>query len=451
MRMSSSMVLFPERWVWGAATSAYQIEGAVREGSRGLSIWDVFSHTPGKVANGENGDVADDHFHLFLEDIALLRELGLGGYRFSISWPRIFPSGGGRPNDAGLDFYRRLIDALNTAGIAPYVTLYHWDLPQALQDRGGWANRDTALRFGEYAHTAAAALGSGVHHWFTVNEPWVAAFLGHWYGIHAPGARDLRTALLVAHHLLLAHGEGLSALRAEMQPGDQAGIALNLAPCDPEGDSNADLEAAHRYDGFLNRWFLDALYRGTYPDDMVRLYGDAMPEVSAADMALISQPTDLLGVNYYTRSVVRYDPALSPLQARQIVPPGVPVTATGWEVYPRGLRDILVRVYQNYGPARLLISENGAAYDDVLEDGRVDDPLREDYLHDHLLEAYRAIEDGAPVEGYFVWSLLDNFEWHSGYGKRFGVIYVDFATQERIVKRSGRWYAEVTRDHGVTT
>jgi beta-glucosidase len=449
--MSSSLVLFPERWVWGAATSAYQIEGAVREGGRGRSIWDVFSHSPGKVANGDNGDNADDHFHLFAEDIALMRELGLGGYRFSISWPRIFPNGSGRPNEAGLDFYRRLIDALNTAGIAPYVTLYHWDLPQALQDRGGWTNRDTAMRFGEYAHTVAAALGSGIHHWFTVNEPWVAAFLGHWFGIHAPGARNLRQALLAAHHLLLAHGEGLSALRAEMQPGDQAGIALNLSPCDSEGDSNADLEAAHRYDGFVNRWFLDALYRGAYPDDMVRLYGDAMPEVSAADMTLISQPTDLLGVNYYTRSVLRYDPTLSPLQARQVVPPGVPVTATGWEVYPRGLRDILVRLQQDYAPARLLISENGAAYNDVLEEGQVDDPQREDYLHDHLLEAYRAIEEGAPVEGYFVWSLLDNFEWSSGYSKRFGLIYVDFATQERIVKRSGRWYAEVTREHGVTT
>lgn len=444
------MVLFPERWVWGAATSAYQIEGAVREGGRGRSIWDVFSHTPGKVANGDNGNVADDHFHRFPEDIALMRELGLGGYRFSISWPRIFPSGSGSPNAAGLDFYRRLIDALHTAGIEPYVTLYHWDLPQALQDRGGWVNRDTALRFGEYAHTVASALGSGVHHWYTINEPWVAAFLGHWYGIHAPGARDLRQALLAAHHLLLAHGEGLSALRAEMQSGDQAGIALNLSPCDAAGDSNADLEAAHRYDGFVNRWFLDALYRGAYPDDMARLYGDAMPEVSAADMALISQPTDLLGVNYYTRTVVRYDPAVWPLEARQIVPPGVPITATGWEVYPRGLHDILVRVQQDYEPARLLISENGAAYDDVLEDGRVDDPLREDFLHDHLLEAYRAIEDGAPVEGYFVWSLLDNFEWSAGYSKRFGLIYVDFATQERIVKRSGRWYAEVTREHGVT-
>jgi beta-glucosidase len=256
--------------------------------------------------------------------------------------------------------------------------------------------------------------------------------------------------LLATHNLLLAHGEGMSALRAEMRPGDEAGLALNLAPCQPASDSNADLEAAERGDGFMNRWFLDALYRGTYPEDMVRLYGDAMPEVRAADMTLISQPTDLLGVNYYTRSVVRYDPTLSPLQARQVVPPGVPVTATGWEVYPRGLREVLVRLQQDYEPARLLISENGAAYDDVLVEGQVDDPLREDYLHDHLLEAYRAIEEGAPVEGYFVWSLLDNFEWSSGYSKRFGLIYVDFATQERIVKRSGRWYAEVTREHGVT-
>src|SRR5918996_5185610 len=239
--MSSSLVQFPDRWVWGAATSAYQIEGAVREGGRGLSIWDVFSHSPGRVANGDNGDIADDHFHLFAEDIALMRELGLGGYRFSISWPRIFPNGSGRPNESGLDFYRRLIDALNTAGIAPYVTLYHWDLPQALQDRGGWTNRDTARRFGDYTQTVSAALGSGVQHWFTINEPWVAAFLGHWMGQHAPGKRDFRLALLAAHNLLLAHGEGMTALRSEMGASGQPGIVLNLAPCQPAGDTNADL------------------------------------------------------------------------------------------------------------------------------------------------------------------------------------------------------------------
>jgi beta-glucosidase len=442
-------VTFPDGWVWGAATAAYQIEGAVREGGRGVSIWDTFSHTPGKTANGDTGDVACDHYHLFPEDVALMRELGLGGYRFSIAWPRIFPTGSGRPNAEGLDFYRRLIDELHAVGITPYVTLYHWDLPRALQDRGGWGNRDTALRFGEYAHTVITALGSGVQHWFTINEPWVAAFLGHWMGVHAPGARDLDLALLAAHNLLLAHGEGMSALRSEMRPGDEAGIALNLAPCQPAGDSNADLEAAERGDGFMNRWFLDALYRGQYPEDMVRLYGDAMPEIAPGDMDLIAQPTDVLGVNYYTRSLLAYDARALPLQTRRVAPPDAPVTAMGWEVYPEGLYQVLSRVHADYGPSRMLVTENGAAYDDVVVDGYVDDADRESFLREHLLQAYRAVEEGVPLGGYFVWSLLDNFEWAWGYGKRFGVIYVDYATQERIVKRSGRWYAEMTRENWV--
>lgn len=447
--MATSRVLFPDNWAWGAATAAYQIEGAVREGGRGVSIWDTFCATPGKIANGDSGDIACDHYHRTSGDIALMRELGLDAYRFSISWPRIFPDGQGRPNPQGLDFYRRLLDDLHANGIAPYVTLYHWDLPQALQDRGGWLNRDTVYRFADYAHTVARELGSGVRHWFTINEPWVAGFLGHWWGVMAPGQRDLRSALLANHHLLLAHGEGLAALRAEMRPDDQAGIVLNLGPCDPAGDSNADLETAYRYDGFLNRWYLDALYRGAYPEDMVRLYGEAMPEIAADDMTIISQPTNLLGVNYYTRFVVEHDASALPLQGRRVTPAGANVTATGWEVYPQGLYETLHRLTTDYAPTRMVIAENGAAYHDRVVDGRVDDPQRESYLHEHLLAAYRAVQDGAPLEGYFVWSLLDNFEWAQGYSKRFGVIYVDFATQERIVKRSGRWYAEVTRENGV--
>ena len=443
-------VTFPEHFVWGAATAAYQIEGAVREGGRGISIWDTFSHTPGKVANGDDGDVACDHYHRYSDDVALMRELGLGGYRFSIAWPRVFPTGSGRPNAEGLDFYRRLIDELHAADITPYVTLYHWDLPQALQDQGGWGNRDTALRFGEYAHAVISALGSGVQHWFTINEPWVAAFLGHLMGLHAPGARDLPLALQAAHNLMLAHGQGMSALRSEMRPGDEAGIVLNLAPVQPAGDSNADLEAAAGGDGFMNRWFLDALYRGHYPDDVARLYGDAMPEIAPGDMELISQPTDVLGINYYFRWLMAHDPEAQPFQARLVVPPSAPVTAMGWEVYPEGLYQVLTRVHADYGPSRILVTENGAAYEDVVEDGQVDDPDREAYLREHLLQAYRAIEEGVPLGGYFVWSLLDNFEWSLGYGKRFGVIYVDYATQERIVKRSGHWYAQVTRENRVT-
>jgi beta-glucosidase len=447
---SRSTITFPEGWVWGAATAAYQIEGAAREEGRGASIWDTFCRTPGVIANGDTGDIACDHYHRTAGDIALMRELGLGAYRFSISWPRIFPSGSGRPNAAGLDFYRRLVTDLHAAGIEPQITLYHWDLPQALQDRGGWEHRDTAHRFGELAYTVATALGAGVHRWFTINEPWVASFLGHWMGLHAPGKRDLRTALLAAHNLLLAHGEGLIALRSEMRPGDEAGIVLNLAPCEPASDSNADLEAVYRADGFVNRWFLDALYRGAYPDDMVRLYGSAMPEIEPGDMALIAQPTEFLGVNYYTRSVVANDPSAPPLETRQVVPNGVPITATGWEVYPRGIHQVLKRVHDDYAPGRLLVTENGAAYDDSVVDGEVDDPEREMFLHEHLLEVYRAVEEGVPVSGYFVWSLLDNFEWAWGYGKRFGIVYVDYATQERIVKRSGHWYAQVTREHGIS-
>jgi beta-glucosidase len=447
--MSSTAVIFPEDWVWGAATAAYQIEGGVREGGRGESIWDRFSHTDGAIDNGDTGDIACDHFNRFPEDIALMRELGLGGYRFSIAWPRIFPTGSGRPNADGLDYYRRLVDELHAAGITPYATLYHWDLPQALQDRGGWANRDTARRFGDYTQTVAAALGSGVQHWFTINEPWVAAFLGHWMGKHAPGQRDYRLALLAAHTLLLAHGEGMTALRSEMSSAGQAGIALNLAPCEPAGDTNADLEAAERMDGFVNRWFLDALYRGQYPENMTRLYGDAMPEIAPGDMELIAQPTDVLGANYYFRSVVAYDPGATPLQARSIVPAGADVTAGGWEVYPAGLYDVLKRVHEDYSPGRLLVTENGAAYDDAVVEGHIDDPQREQFLHEHLLQAYRAVADGVPLHGYFVWSLLDNFEWAAGYSKRFGLIYVDYSTQERIVKRSGRWYAGVTRENAV--
>ena len=446
----AASVFFPEDWVWGAATSAYQIEGAAQSGGRGPSIWDTFSATAGKTRHAATGAVAADHFHRVSDDVALMRDLGLRAYRFSIAWPRIFPAGAGRPNLEGIDFYRRVVDELTRAGIAPQATLYNWDLPQALQDRGGWLNRDTASRFGEYAFTVASALGDGVHTWTTISEPATAAFLGHWSGEHAPGIHDLRAGLQAAHNLLLAHGDGLSALRSEMRPGEEAGITLNLVPAFPAGDSNADLEAADRYDGFQNRWFLDALFRGTYPDDIARLYGDAMPEIGESDLGLISQPIDFLGVDYFSRAVIAYDPASPPLQARIVLPPGSRVTGTGREIYPQGLYDILIRVHQDYAPRKILVTENGAAFPDVLTEGRVEDPAREDFLHDHILEVHRALQDGVPVAGYSVWSLLDNFEWHHGYDNRFGLIYVDYRTQARIIKRSGRWYAEVTRENGVS-
>ncbi|MFT4041075.1 MAG: GH1 family beta-glucosidase [Thermomicrobiales bacterium] len=449
--MAGSSITFPDDWVWGATTSAYQIEGGVQDGGRGPSIWDLFSIIPGRTARGASGKVAADHFHRAPQDVALMRELGLGAYRFSVAWPRIFPTGSGDPNIEGIDFYRRLIDQLAAADITPQVTLYNWDLPRRLQDRGGWLNRDTASRFADYAYTVVNALGDGVHSWTTISEPGTAGFLGHWSGEHAPGLRSLRAGLLAAHNLLLAHGEGMTALRSEMRPGDEAGIALNLVPAFPAGDSNADLEAADRYDGFQNRWFLGPLFKGAYPDDIVRLYGADMPEIGQHDLTLICQPIDVLGVDYFTRAVVAYDRAAPPLELRLVTPPGAKLTATGREIYPRGLYDVLTRVHTDYWPGKLMITENGAAFEDVLEDGRVDDLAREHFLHDHLLEAYRALQDGAPVAGYSVWSLLDNFEWQRGYDARFGLIFVDFATQDRIVKRSGRWYAEVTRENAVTS
>ncbi len=448
--MTAASVLFPNDRVWGASTSAFQIEGAVQAGGRGRSIWDTFSELPGKTRGGATGTVAADHFHRVSDDVALMRELGLGAYRFSIAWPRIFPIGGGRPSTEGIDFYRRLVDELTRAGIAPQATLYNWDLPQALQDREGWLNRDTASRFAEYAYNVISALGDGIHAWTTISEPSTAGFLGHWSGEHAPGMRNLQAGLLAAHHLLLAHGEAMIALRSEMRPGDTAGITLNLVPAFPAGDSNPDLEAADRYDGFQNRWFLDALYKGAYPDDISRLYGDSMPEIGENDFRLISQPTDFLGIDYFTRAVVQYDPASPPLQAQLVIPTGAKVTGTGREIYPQGLYDILLRVHQEYAPPRILITENGAAFPDSVTDGRVEDPDREAFLHEHILEAHRALQDGVPLAGYSVWSLLDNFEWQYGYEPRFGLIYVDYATQDRIIKSSGRWYAEVTRENGVS-
>jgi beta-glucosidase len=395
--------------------------------------------------------VACDHYHRFPQDIALMRELGLDSYRFSISWPRIYPSGSGRPNQEGIDFYKRLVSALVEADIEPFVTLYHWDLPQALQDRGGWANRDTVGRFGEYAHTLATQLGDGVHHWITHNEPSVVAFLGHLLGTHPPGTRDLHTALRVSHHLLLSHAEAVEALRAEAREGDQIGISQAVSPVEPAGDSQADAEAARLWDGAVNRWFLDPIYKRSYPEDLLERFGEDALEIQPGDLDRISTPVDFLGVNYYSRTVVRHDPAATPLQAAIVQPEGRPRTDMGWEVYPEGLYQILTRIRDDYSPPAIYITENGAAYSDTLVEGEVSDPLRLRYIHEHLQQAHRAIGEGVPLRGYFVWSLLDNFEWTFGYDKRFGLIYVDYPTQGRIIKESGRWYAGVTRENGVAS
>lgn len=447
--MASADLHFPPGFIWGAATSSYQIEGAVTEDGRGPSIWDTFSHTPGKIDNGDTGDIACDHYHRVDQDIDLMRELGLNGYRFSINWPRIFPDGRGRPNPAGLDFYRRLVDRLHQANIEPFLTLYHWELPQALQDEGGWENRDTASRFAEFSHTLALALGDEVHHWATLNEPWVASILGNLFGLHAPGKRDLATALQVGHHQLLGHGLAVEALRAALPASAQVGVVLNLTPAEPAGDSQADAEAAEREDGFRNRWFLDPLFKGSYPDDMLTWYGDAAPETRTTDFAAISVPIDYLGINYYQRAVVAHEKGAGPNDSRTIIPPGQPVTAGGWQVYPPGLGTLLTRVHQDYAPAALYVMENGAAFADRVIDGAVNDPERESFIHQHLLQIHEVIEAGVPVRGYFVWSLFDNFEWNKGYALRFGLIHVDFDTQERIIKRSGHWYAGVSRENGI--
>jgi len=437
---------FPNGFLFGAATSAYQIEGVWNEDGKGESIWDRFSHTPGKISGGDTGDIACDHYHRFREDVAIMRTLGLKAYRFSVSWPRVLPQGRGESNPKGLDFYSRLVDALLEAGIEPFLTLYHWDLPQALQDKGGWPKREIVDSFCEYTQLMARSLGDRVRHWITLNEPHVSAFVGHLDGRHAPGHQDLEEALRAAHHHLLAHGLAVSLLR-DLVPGARVGIVLNLAPVHPASRDLADRSAAWLADGKLNRWFLDPLAARGYPEDMVHHFNCPMDFVAEGDMDRVAVPIDFLGVNYYTRLVVRSPEAKLP----QEVVPGGERTDMGWEVYPEGLYEILGRLHFDYRFPAYFVAENGAAYPDRMEpDGTVRDEKRIAYLRDHILQVHRAIAAGVPLRGYFVWSLLDNFEWAHGYGKRFGIVYVDFPTQKRIPKKSARFYARVIAKNGIT-
>ena len=431
---------FPDNFVWGVATASYQIEGAVNEDGRGESIWDRFSHTPGKVLNGDTGDVACDHYHRYKEDVALIKELGVDSYRFSLAWPRIFPQGTGEYNPKGMDFYKRLVDELLKQGINPAVTLYHWDLPQALEDKGGWLNRDTAYYFRDYAVKVFQELGTSIDTWITLNEPWCSAFLGYGNGHHAPGKTSETDFLVATHNLLLAHGLAMEAYR-DMGLPQKIGITLNLSPYYPASEKPEDLKALQRADGFQNRIYLDPVFKGKYPEDLTDALAVIEPLIQPGDMELISKPIDFLGINYYTRGIIGADKDGNVVHHRG----ENPHTAMDWEVYPEGIYDLLQRVHKDYGPIPLQITENGAAYEDTVVDGKVEDEERRSYLERHFAQCLRAIEDGVPLEAYFVWSLLDNFEWAWGYDRRFGIIYVDFATQERIMKRSALWFKDFLR------
>jgi beta-glucosidase len=430
-------------FVWGVATSAYQIEGAALEDGRLPSIWDTFCEVPGAIDGGDTGVVACDHYHRWREDVGLLERLGVDAYRFSVAWPRVVPDGTGPVNPRGLAFYDRLVDALLDAGIRPFVTLYHWDLPQALQDRGGWPERDTAQRFADYAAVVAERLGDRVADWTTLNEPLCCSWHGHLEGSMAPGVKDLEAAVRTSYHLHLAHGLGTQAVRAAARLTPSIGIVNNLSPCDPATDSEEDHAAARRLDGHVNRWWLDPVTGRGYPEDMLAVYGVDLP-IRPGDLETIAAPLDYLGVNYYFRQVVAADPEGPVPYARQVEVPGATTTAMGWEVDAGGLERLLVRLAREYAAPRLYVTESGSAWPDTVgADGTVDDPERLAYLEDHIAACGRAIEQGAPVAGYFAWSLLDNFEWAYGYDKRFGLVHVDYETQARTVKSSGRRYAEI--------
>ena len=432
---------------WGAATAAYQIEGAVAEDGRSPSIWDTFCRVPGAIDNGDTGDVACDHYHRWPEDIGLMRRLGLDSYRFSIAWPRVLPDGTGRVNPAGIDFYDRLVDSLLDAGVTPFPTLYHWDLPQVLQDRGGWPARETAYAFAEFASVVGERLGDRVTDWFTINEPLCSAWIGHLEGTMAPGVKDLSLAVPASHHLLLGHGLATAALRAAAPGPVRIGAVLNLSPCEPASDADADIAAAVRADGHTNRWWLDPLYGRGYPADMIDVYG-IEPPVRDGDLETIAAPMDHFGLNYYFRQVVTDDPSGDPPFARMVSVPDWTLTAMGWEVYADGLEQLLVRLSDEYGVRRIYVTENGSAWPDEIEpDGNVEDKDRIAYLEQHLEACLRAAGHGAPVAGYFAWSLMDNFEWAYGYAKRFGLVHVDYETQRRTIKASGYRYADIIRTH----
>ena len=426
---------FPPDFVWGVATSSFQIEGAAAEDGKGPSIWDTFCRQPDKIADQSNGDVACDHYHRLNDDLNLIASLGVVAYRFSVSWPRVRPTGSGDWNAKGLDFYERLVDGLIERGIKPYLTLNHWDLPDALQADGGWANRETVHRFVEYALGIHAFLGHRLASITTHNEPWVMAVLGHENGTFAPGVKDRKVAAQVAHHLLLSHGLALQALR-EQGCRAELGIVLNLSPVQPATPSEADKAQARLEDGKLVRWYMDPLFKKRYPQDVLDHLGADAPQVHPGDMDIIGTPMDFLGVNYYTRNVVS---AAGPWDVHT---GGLDITEMGWEIYPEGLTELLLRLKRDYAVPPLYVTENGGAFKDRLDNGQVHDRDRTEYIAQHIQAVADAMNQGVKMKGYMVWSLLDNFEWASGYAKRFGIVHVDYASQKRTLKDSALWYQQ---------
>jgi len=431
---------FPKDFVWGTGTSSYQVEGAWNVDGKGESIWDRFSHTPGKVKNGDTGDVACDHYNRFAEDILLAKRLNLNSYRFSIAWPRLQPNGRGEFNQHGLDFYDRIVDACLQNGITPFITLYHWDLPQALEDEGGWGNREVCELFAAYAAKCVERYGDRVKHWTTFNEPWCTSFLGYENGYHAPGKKDPKLAAQVAHNLLVAHGLAAQAMRKVAKKPIEVGIVLNLSITEPfHADDPEDVklaEAAWRRDCGA---YLDPLYRGTYPADHAAKIGD----LREGDLKIISQKLDFLGINFYSRGIACKTDLPYPI-------PGSGYTAMGWEVSPWALRGLLTRIYNEYGHPTLYVTENGAAYDDVIDGDKIADTKRLDYIREHVRQVALTIKSGVPIQGYFAWSLMDNFEWAEGYSRRFGIVYVDFETQKRTIKDSGHWFASAAKQNRVS-
>jgi len=450
MTTTQASFTFPPDFLWGAATSAYQVEGSPLADGAGPSIWERFAHTPHRTKDGDTGDVACDHYRRWRDDVALMTELGLNAYRFSVSWSRVLPEGRGRVNRAGLGFYERLVDALLENGIAPNVTLYHWDLPAALDDLGGWLNRDVAHWFADYATVMFKALGDRVPMWATLNEPWVVTDGGYLHGALAPGHRNLYEAPLASHNLMRSHGAAVQAYRAVAK--QKVGLVVNLEPKYPHSDRPRDLAAVTRADAYMNRQYLDPALLGSYPEEMREIFGAAWPDFPAEDMALIKQPLDFLGVNYYTRSVTAHSATRWPVHARAVKQRGATYTETEWEVYPQGLTDTLEWVTKRYGRLPLYITENGAAFYDPpsspADGDTVHDPLRVRYYREHLRAAHRAMSNGVDLRGYFAWSLLDNLEWSLGFSKRFGIVHVDFRTLKRTIKESGRYYAEIIRTRG---